>query len=102
MPIQPPTPDTISNLETQVWILSGLTAFLITVILSVFGYIVKIISDKLDSLVASNTDHNTKLATILEQIKTLFENSNEIKDKVEEHDKEINNIKINCAKKCKS
>jgi hypothetical protein len=61
-----------SSLKTQIWILGGLAAFLVTVSLAVLGFVANKISNKIEDLTESNNKINITMTSVLEQVKTLF------------------------------
>ena len=89
--------DMAQKLETQVWVLTGLTGFLVTSILIAAGYIGTALVKRVDKISDELEKHNTELIKVLTMHKYMSEKMGTMQGEIEEHDEQIRAMQLNCA-----
>ncbi len=74
--------------EVQVWVLSGVVGFTITLLLILFRSWL----NKSDKLISAINDLKVVIAQQSVQLKTLFNFNDDVKEEIKEHDKRISKI----------
>jgi hypothetical protein len=88
------------NNQVYVWLLSGVLAFLITVITIVGTSMARNLGDKLTALLASVDKLIVVTTQQTEQIKTLFNNNESTEKRLNDHAERIRDIELNCKRSC--
>jgi predicted PurR-regulated permease PerM len=87
------------NEQVYIWVLSGVLAFLLAIMTIVGTSVAKSIGEKLKELLESVNELVVLTTQQTEQIKTLFNNKEDTRETLDDHEQRLRDIEKNC-KKC--
>lgn len=90
-----------ANNEVYLWIVSSVLSFVISIGIIIATGLVKSLTKKLNDLVEAMSELNVSNATIIEQLKTIFKNSEETNRRLNDHAERLRALEINHSK-CRS